>query len=185
MSSLHEKVPSPASPKHNKVRQGNICPARPEQASQLTSISFLSKAVWNYPQQYLKLWKQELTITETYIKNNLVFIHQFDHCITGYFSLVEKKGSYSIGNYSLPGGIWLDHMFILPELSGLGIGRRFCSYLHSIAKKLNCQSVHVLSDPNSTGFYTKMGFSHRQEIPSTISGRTTPWMTLTVQKHLT
>ncbi len=32
----------------------------------LTDIAFSAKRTWNYPEEYYKIWKNELTITELY-----------------------------------------------------------------------------------------------------------------------
>lgn len=60
----------------------------------LTSISFVSKRYWNYPEEYLNIWEKELTITPKYIHENIVFVAEVDDMVVGYFSIVEIKEDF-------------------------------------------------------------------------------------------
>jgi len=51
-----------------------IRPAIPEDADTLTVISFASKSVWQYPEAYFDVWRDELTVTPDYIRQHQVFV---------------------------------------------------------------------------------------------------------------
>lgn len=46
--------------------------AKAEDAKILTKIAIKGKSYWNYPEEWTKLWIEDLTITPTYIINNQV-----------------------------------------------------------------------------------------------------------------
>lgn len=147
-----------------------------EQANLLTEISFAAKKSWNYPDHYFDIWQHELTITPAYIDTNKVFVYSLSGIICGYYSLVTLLQPFFIADLKLPAGIWLDHMFLLPEFQHKGIGTTLCQHLFQASEIHSSGQVEVLADPNAAGFYEKMGFSLQQEVPSSIDGRTTPWM---------
>lgn len=140
----------------------------------LTDISFESKGYWQYPKHYFDIWKDELTITIEYIKKNRVFVIEQKGRIVGYYSLVELKEDLTISDITLNKGFWLDHMFLLPQFIGKGLGAKIFKHLVEQCKKLQISSFSVLADPNSKRFYEKMGCKYQKEYPSTIKNRTTP-----------
>ena len=87
------------------VRRGE-----PMDALFLTSISFGAKRHWNYSEEYLQVWHDQLTITEEYIDRNIVFLAQKKSTIIGYCSIVKAE-TYNMDDlgFSEP-GYWLDHI---------------------------------------------------------------------------
>ncbi len=76
------------------VRRGEV-----EDALFLTSISFGAKRHWNYSDEYLQNWHDQLTITENYIRDNIVFPRQGMY----YNDSDMGRAMYDISNYSLDG----------------------------------------------------------------------------------
>lgn len=153
-----------------------IRPAIVQDSEILTLISFASKGYWKYPKEYFEIWQDELTITPEYIQKNEVFVYEKDNCITGYYSVVNLEKDIQVSGIIIKKGIWLEHMFIDPPDIGKGIGTELFNHLRKrcIAKQIN--KVGILADPNSRGFYEKMGCIYQREYPSTIKGRTTPYL---------
>jgi GNAT superfamily N-acetyltransferase len=54
-------------------------------------------------------------------------------------------------------GIHLDHLWIVPEAMGRGIGRALFEYATAAAKRLGFDSIKIEADPNAEGFYKRMG----------------------------
>jgi len=52
--------------------------ARMGETGILTAISFAGKRIWNYPEEYFKIWASELTVTEEYIQKNEVWVVEKD-----------------------------------------------------------------------------------------------------------
>lgn len=140
----------------------------------LTHISFQSKQYWNYPLEYFDTWQNELTITEDYIADNIVFVVEANNTVIGYYSLVNLEQKITISGITLDKGYWLEHMFLLPEFIKQGFGSKMIAHFKTFCLDNGISKVHLLSDPNARAFYEKCGFNYIKEYPSSIPGRTTP-----------
>lgn len=150
--------------------------AKKEEAEKLTEISFQSKRYWKYPEDYFDIWKDELTITAEYIEINDVFVFELEGATVGYYSIVELPDDISVSGIEIEKGFWLEHMFLQPEYIGQGFGTRMFEHLRGVMAKKKINVLGVLADPNSRGFYEKMGCEYQKEFPSTIKNRTTPFL---------
>ena len=157
-----------------------IRPAYKEEARILTELSFASKGYWNYPASYFEIWKDELTIGAGYIEKNDVYVCIRETTIAGYYALVELENDVVISGITINRGHWLEHMFVRPKYIGGGIGTELFGHLRKRCEGLSIKRLGILADPNSKGFYEKMGCRYRREIPSTIQNRTTPFLTLDI-----
>ena len=142
----------------------------------LTEISFRSKKYWQYPDEYYEIWREELTISARYVSENEVYVYQYNENISGYYSLVELPESLNINGVILAAGLWLDHMFLLPDAIGKGIGRKLFHHALTVCSEKRYKVLRILADPNASAFYLKMGCRYMKEFPSTIPGRTTPYL---------
>lgn len=158
-----------------------IRPARREEAEQLTQISFASKAHWGYPAAFFEIWRSELTLLPEYMDANEVFVLEEKGRVVGYYSLVQLEDEVELGGISLPRGFWLEHMFVLPEFIGHGMGSALFRHLRQRCRTRGVNKVGILADPNAKGFYLKMGADYVKEFPSTIAGRTTPFLVLKIK----
>lgn len=149
-----------------------IRPAKDNENTILTNISFAAKKYWNYPEKYFDVWRTELTITSDYINTNIVFVAEADEKVVGYFSIVEVKEDLFTGRVRVRKGYWLEHIFILPEFIRQGIGTALMSAAKNICTKKNIDRLYIFSDPNAKGFYDKLGARYINESPSSIEGRT-------------
>jgi GNAT superfamily N-acetyltransferase len=154
--------------------------AKVEDSKVLTEISFASKGHWNYPKEYFQIWKKELTISPDYVLRNEIFVYESDGAIIGYYSVANLKEDITIGGAFLSKGIWLEHMFIDPPNIGNGIGTKLFAHLRERCLIKGVRKLGILADPNSRGFYEKMGCIYMGEYPSTIKGRTTPFLELRI-----
>jgi GNAT superfamily N-acetyltransferase len=155
-----------------------IRPARESDAPTLTALSFESKGHWGYPNEYFEIWKNELTITTEYIEKNDVFVWEEENEIPGYYSIIELTDDVELTGITIEKGFWLEHMFILPVYHGRGIGTSLFDHLRKRCKKRKIAELKLLADPHSIGFYIKMGCKYQRDYPSSISGRTTPLLSL-------
>lgn len=137
--------------------------AEGDMAADLTAIAFAAKRHWNYPEEWIELWADELTIDADYIEANRVLVAQDATRIVGWCAVAEIQGEY-----------WLDYCWVLPEAAGLGIGRMLVQQAFELAAELDCDVLRVIADPNATGFYQKLGFVLIGEQPSRPEGRRLP-----------
>lgn len=159
----------------SKIRSANK-----EESDVLTEISFSSKRYWKYPEEYYRIWDGELTICPDYIGSNDVWVYEIGPEIIAYYSLVALKEEIKVGGIALECGHWLEHMFVRPSRIGFGLGSELFTHLRNRCIKKKIEKLNILADPNAKGFYEKMGCLYEREFPSTIIGRTTPHLVLSL-----
>jgi ribosomal protein S18 acetylase RimI-like enzyme len=119
--------------------------ARPEEAVRLTEIAFAAKRHWGYPENWMKSWREILTVTPDFIATHETFSAVIDDQSVGFYALRQK-------------GTRLDllHLWVLPKWMRRGIGRSlFCHALERV-KALGFRELEIESDPNAEGFYQRM-----------------------------
>ena len=151
--------------------QITIRPAKLSEAEALTSIALLSKGSWGYPDEYLQLWKDELTITAAYIRAHVVWCAEWGGTVVGFYSLTQ-----------IAEGLELDFLYLLPDYMGQGVGSALLRHAMEHARAMGVQSLRIVSDPNAEGFYTKHGARRIGMIPSKPDGRSIPLLRLQVTR---
>lgn len=154
---------------NSKVR---IVRAEENDAERLTAIAFAAKRYWDYPEAYLDLWKDDLTITSEYIWKNTVLKavnEEGDILGVGAIEYSTAFNAYEIG-----------HMWVHPKYMGYGIGRLLLNALINHARKTGIQQLYAVSDPNARKFYEKMGFVLTGQQESKPEGRTLPVLILPI-----
>ena len=157
--------------------------AKIQDAEKITKIGFSSKGYWNYPKEFYETWSRELNISSGYIQNNDVFVFENNGKIIGYYSIIELKDDIEISGIKISKGFWLEHMFIEPQRIGKGIGTKLFEHLRERCASRGVYELGILADPNSRGFYEKMGCEYKLEYPSTIKDRTTPYLQLKIRRR--
>lgn len=151
-----------------------ITSAKNEDSKDLTTISFESKGFWKYPNDYMKIWSKELTITPKYINQNIVFTYNINSKIVGFYSIINNPNDNYIGDIYIKKGYWLEHIFILPEFHKQGIGTKLISHALQYCKIHNINELYVFSDPYAKGFYEKLNASFLYNSKSSIPNREIP-----------
>jgi ribosomal protein S18 acetylase RimI-like enzyme len=129
-------------------------------AEALTRIAFAAKRYWGYSERWIERWRESLTITPEFIRQSEV-----------YAALVEGE---PVGFYALSGEgreIVLEHLWVLPEHMGRGIGRALFYHAASRADSSGAETLSIESDPNAEGFYRRMGARRVGEIVYELDGR--------------
>ncbi len=122
-----------------------IVRAKPEEAAALTEIAFAAKRHWGYPERWIQLWADVLTITSELITRNPTFSAIDDGRVAGFYSLtIDPRPD-------------LNHLWILPDAMGRGIGRALFEHAVQQAKELGFATFEIEADPNAEPFYLHMG----------------------------
>lgn len=140
----------------------------------LTDIAFLAKRHWNYPDEYFGIWKDELTITEEYIKQNVVYKASVEDLILGFYSVVGNESEFYTGEIFVQKGFWLEHIFIRPDYLEFGIGRQLINHAKKNSKTMGINKLLIFVDPYARGFYDKIGAKFLYNSKSSIPGRLIP-----------
>ena len=139
--------------------------AIPSDAEELTKLAFASKRYWGYPEEWIELWADDLSVNADYIETNFVFTANHEARILGWVSVT-------------PGGEELDYCWVDPEFIGRGVGSELVKQAVKIAYELNSAKLKVVSDPNAERFYKNAGFQRTGEHASVPNGRLLPVMEL-------
>ncbi len=135
-----------------------ISRAVPQDAGELTEIALAAKRHWGYPERWIELWREALTITPRLAAEGEVW--------------VAEEGGRKLGFYALSAsGRELEHLWVVPERIGEGVGQSLFSHALSRAAELGAETILIESDPNAEGFYARMGAVKIGERVSELDGR--------------
>jgi len=137
--------------------------AEPSESEQLTELAHRSKRHWGYPEDWIRLWRDALTLGPDFIRSNQVFVATCVGRVAGVYALISRDGECELEHF------WLD-----PEFMGRGIGTSLFRHAIATARGLNASRLTILSDPNAEGFYLRMGARRVGSTPSTPAGRRLP-----------
>jgi GNAT superfamily N-acetyltransferase len=107
----------------------------------------------------MEIWKDALTITPEFIKDNEVFVAEVESELAGFYGLIQAEGK-----------VQLEHMWVDPEYIGSGIGKRLFEHAIITAASLGAAVIEIESDPNAEGFYRRMGAQRVGELVSELEG---------------
>lgn len=123
----------------------------------LNKISVESKMYWNYPEEWMEMWKDGLALTENDFLDQYFFKIEEEYGSTlGFCSIRENEEEYEIL-----------HLWIRPEYIGNGYG---VYLLNESIKQVAVKEkpIFVEADPHAEPFYSKQGFKtfdKRQSYP--------------------
>ncbi len=140
------------------------------EAAELTEIAFAAKRHWGYPEEWIELWADELTVDATYVEQNRVFLAEVAADKLGWCAVSQERDQ-----------CWLDYCWVLPEAAGQGIGRMLVVRALTLAAEFEYRTLRVIADPNAEGFYRKLGFRRIGDHPSRPDGRRLPVLEATVR----
>jgi GNAT superfamily N-acetyltransferase len=137
-----------------------IVRARPEDADVLTEIAFAAKRHWGYPEPWIQSWRDILTIRPEFVAANVTYAAIEDGRVVGFYLLATEDD-----------GMHLDHLWILPQAMGRGIGRALFEHAVTEARGSGFTAIKIEADPNAEGFYQRMGAKRVGENVTTIEGK--------------
>jgi GNAT superfamily N-acetyltransferase len=136
-----------------------IVEARPENAAELSLLARSAKGHWGYPECWLDQWSDVLTITPGYIIANPTFCAVSDGDIVGFCALILRDGE-----------AYLDHLWVSPSASGMGVGRSLFKFAENVARKSSATILRVESDPHAEEFYVHMGATRYGQVSAKMDG---------------
>jgi len=135
--------------------------ARPNQAESLTKIAFAAKRHWDYPERWIQIWSEILTVSTEFIEGNETYVAQVGDEPVGFYAIAIEENKAS-----------LEHMWVLPEYMGQSIGAKLFNHALSRCKELGVRALEIESDPNAQGFYEHMGAKRVGQSASEFDGQT-------------
>ena len=141
--------------------------ARPHEAPALGALCVRSKAHWCYDAEFMALAHRSLQIDPAAIATGRVFV------ATGADD--RPLGVTDCCALPEPGAFDLVHLFVDPRGLRAGVGRALFAAACDWCRAEGGTRLVILSDPNATGFYRRMGARLVGEAPSdAIPGRSLP-----------
>ena len=133
--------------------------ANPAEAGALTALAHAAKRHWRYPEHWIEIWKDDLTITTEFITNHEMFVAVVDNNIVGCCALVKSDSMAEI-----------EHMWIDPNYMGSGVGRALFLRAKDRATELGLDVLELSADPHAEGFYARMGAKRVGAVPADVEG---------------
>jgi len=136
-----------------------IVRSRSEDAAALTRIAFAAKRRWGYPESWVQRWKDVLTVTPEYVRENPTYCAIRGGEIVGFCALRLNGAEASV-----------DHLWVLPAETGKGVGTALFRRCEGRARQAGASRLKVESDPNAEGFYLAMGAVPVGRQPASMDG---------------
>ncbi|MBT3337334.1 MAG: GNAT family N-acetyltransferase [Anaerolineae bacterium] len=139
----------------------------------MTKVALASKQHWGYPDEWMALWVDELTITPQKLDERDFFVGKNGDEIVFLYSISQRaEREYE-----------LEDCWVAPEYIGHGFGQLLFDDLKKRLRALGCSRLKIISDPNAAGFYRKMGAVQIGEEPTKIEGRVFPVFEVQIAKN--
>lgn len=128
------------------LRRVQIIRAKPSDAATLSAIAWAAKAFWGYPSHWMEQWRKQLTITPGFIAENETFA-----------AVIERRQVAFHALLATPDALRLEHLWVLPERIGQGIGGTLFLHAAERAATRGAPSLTIEADPHAEPFYQHMG----------------------------
>ena len=130
----------------------------------VSRLGIVSKSSWGYADESMRVFAQELTLNHQSLDELLdAQVACEQGRLVGYFTLRDYNGT-----------VELEHLFVTPERFRAGVGTKLLMAALESASLRDAQTLRVIADPNSAGFYEKHGAIHVGDHQSSIAGRLIP-----------
>ena len=141
------------------LRRVQIIRAKPSEAATLSAIAWNAKAFWGYPSHWMEQWREQLTIAPNFIAENETFAAIIDRQAVAFHALLQTAGA-----------LRLEHLWVLPDWIGQGIGRTLFRHAAKRAAARGAVSLTIEADPHAETFYRRMGATRIGTTTSEIDG---------------
>ena len=125
-------------------------------AAVLTAVAHDAKRHWNYPEAWIRSWRDQLTVTPAYIEEQRVFLVEIEGVIGGFYAL---RGRGPV--------VELDHLWVAPARVGQGLGRRLVDHA---CRTAGVRRIEIDSDPHAEAFYAHLGARRIGKTPAPVEG---------------
>jgi GNAT superfamily N-acetyltransferase len=125
-----------------------IVRATPDLAERLTQIALAAKRYWGYPERWIEIWTPILTFTREYVAVNPTYVA---------VAAGEPVGFYALMRSTAEPRAQLDHLWLIPDWIGRGLGRKLFEHAVATARSLGAVVLDIEAEPFAEPFYRHMG----------------------------
>jgi ribosomal protein S18 acetylase RimI-like enzyme len=134
--------------------------ARRADSSELTRIAHAAKRFWGYPEELIRLWAADLTVTPDFVVDHDTYCAVKRSQVVGFYALSGERTTRE-----------LEHLWVDPKHIGSGVGRALFDHLLGHLRRAGVTRLTIASDPNAEGFYRRVGARRVGTVPSRPAGR--------------
>ncbi len=121
--------------------------AQPQDTEALSALALRSKAHWGYSAKFMESCRSELTVSNTFVAENSVYLLESGGRIKGFCAFEPDSADRAE----------LSFLFVEPEDIGKGYGRILMTLACREAKYQGFSRMLIQGDPNALGFYLACG----------------------------
>jgi GNAT superfamily N-acetyltransferase len=144
-----------------EARSVTIRAPAPGEGVRLKEIAIAAKASWGYELDKVREWADRGDFSPEQLGKLTVFVAQAGERTVGWCSLDPRGDVW-----------WLADLWVEPEWVGKGVGSRLFRHGARHAQRAGAKRLEWEAEPNSIGFYERMGARHLRESGQTEWGRT-------------
>ncbi len=119
---------------------------KPDELAALSGLCLRSKAHWGYPEDMLKAFEKELTVTPQDLAEDAIMLAEDKRGIAGVVQL-SKQGEDAV----------LEKLFVEPDRLGEGTGKLLYVWACRVARDNGAKNLLIDADPDAAGFYEGLG----------------------------
>jgi GNAT superfamily N-acetyltransferase len=139
--------------------------ARPDEGERLREIATASKAHWGYDLNFVRRWAARGDFSANGLREKEVNVAEADGRLVAWAALIPRGDL-----------IWLDDLWVEPEWIGKGVGSVLFRWALERGRALGGKRLEWQAEPNSVGFYEKLGGRYLRDGEPTSWGRVLPVM---------
>jgi GNAT superfamily N-acetyltransferase len=124
-----------------------IRPARAGEGERLREVAIASKLHWGYDQERVYEWANGGDYSDDALARIDVYVAELGGCVVAWGG-VERKDEELC---------WLTDLWVVPESIGKGVGTALFARCTDRARELGTRRLAWEAEPNSVGFYEKVG----------------------------
>jgi len=143
-----------------KIRHG-----QPSEADYLTALVMRSQGSWGYPDAWMDLWRERLTITSEMMEGMVTLIAEDQGVIKGFWC---RTPEWSVEKPTR------GFFFVEPDAIRQGCGRQLFQAMKVELLKRHVDAFSIIVEPKAVPFYLKMGGMKISEIESNVPIRMLP-----------
>ena len=133
----------------------------PQEGERLREIMIASKGYWGYGPELVRDWAASVDLSPEALRTSNVYVAEAEGRLVGWTGVVLKADV-----------CWLDDLWIEPGWIGRGIGGKLFRHAAEVGRGHGLARMEWEAEPNSIGFYEKMGGRYVRETEPNEWGRT-------------
>ena len=140
---------------------------RPPEGERLREIAIASKAHWDYDLDFVRQWAARGDFSAEGLRAKEMQVAEVDGQVVAWAALLPRGDV-----------ICLDDLWVEPEWIGKGVGTLLFHWAVERGRALGGKRLEWQAEPNSVGFYEKVGGRYLRDGEPTSWGRVLPVMGL-------